>query len=131
MAKTKTFKIGADGTVTGLHYDDFDLGFLGKKQIGRASEIQFEEDTQHFYVDLPQLSGDGRPNFLMGFEGYDGARAFEVMILETAALSQIEPGFTAEFYWMGTHCRDRFNAGEREPFRWVKPEGKSPCVETR
>lgn len=131
MAKTKTVTIGADGTVSGLHYDDFDLGFLGKKKIGRASEIQFDEDTQKFFVELPQLKGARVPNFLAGFSGYDGARAFEVMVLETAIMSGVEPAFTGEFYWLGSHVRTKFNEGEREPFRWKMPADKVACESLR
>lgn len=127
MAQTKVFTIQPDGTASGLHYDEFDLGFLGKKEIGRASEILFDEDKQTFYVELPQLQcrfapvyrDPRRPWFLEGFPGYDQARKFEVMILETCAWSMVEPAYAADFYALGTMVRRCFDDGQTEPFKWV------------
>ena len=119
MGKTATFHVSPDGQVTGLHYDDLDLGFLGKKEIGRASEILFDDGSQTFYIQLPQLTGQNQPRFLLGFSGYDVARAFEVMLLETCAISQVKPAYDGGFYRLANDVRARFDKGDREIERWV------------
>ena len=126
MGRTATFHVSPDGTISGLHYDDLDLGFLGPKRIGRASEILFDDEAQTFYVELPQLSGGHvLPGFLQGFSGYDVARAFEVMLLETCAISQMNPSYEGALYKLGTQTRARFDQGDREIKRW---NGKSNGV---
>ena len=117
--KTATFHVSPSGKLTGLHYDDLDMGFLGKKQIGRASEILFDEEHQSFYIQLPQMvGGHSLPSFLRGFRGYDEARQFEVMVLETAAISQVKIGYEGAFYRMANECRSRFDGGDSQVERW-------------
>jgi len=68
------------GVVSGLHFDELDLGFLGDKKIGRASSIEFDEETQSFLV-LPAgkvSTVEQATNFI----GYDNAREFEVEWLQ-------------------------------------------------
>lgn len=126
MSDTMVIGISGGGVVRGLHYDKFDLRFLGPKQIGRASEILFDEPEQAFYIALPQLEHRSppiyrnplRPGFLTGFRGYDEARMFEVMILETCALNRIGPGYERDFYALGNECRTRFDKGDTGVFKW-------------
>ena len=42
-----------DGTVSGMHFDEFDLGFLGKKTVRRASEIIHNPETDLWDILLP------------------------------------------------------------------------------
>lgn len=84
------------GAVHAMHRDQFGLGFLGKQQIERASEILFNEGTQKWAVHLPiRLHGEiikwhAVPE-AEGFDGYNEARGFEVQWLERCALAGIEP----------------------------------------
>ena len=107
-----------NGTVRALHYDDMDLGFVGPKQIGRASEIRFDEISQTFWVDLPQLTSDSHPAFLLRFNGYDEARRFEVFLLETCALNHVNPAYEGTFYRLAHEVRTRFDQGSEEVFKW-------------
>lgn len=73
-----TFK--PSGVVTALHMDEFDLGFLGDKKIGRASTIEFDESRQSFFV---LIDGESTPPEISRyFKGYDIARGFEVEWLQ-------------------------------------------------
>ena len=80
--------IGAQGKVEALHFDEFDLGFLGEKKISRASEIHFNEDTQLWDIILPGLS---KPNTMavQGFKSYNIARGFEVEWLQGCRKAQV------------------------------------------
>jgi hypothetical protein len=88
----------ATGEVTAMHRDEFSLGFLGKQQIERASEIKFNEETQKWDIYLPQPEDGPYPGMQwvtcaegMGFAEYNGARRFEVLWLETCALYSVNP----------------------------------------
>ena len=76
-AQEIVINIGPDGSASGLHFDEFDLGFLGKKEISRASEIFFNDMTQKWDVVLP---GNSNPvsDDAKGFATYEAARHFEV-----------------------------------------------------
>jgi hypothetical protein len=79
-----------DGSVYGLHFDEFDLGFLGKKSIKRASDLVFNEDTQLWDIHLPEAFGpvcDG----VSGFPSYKAARDFEVEWLQQCMLEKCAP----------------------------------------
>ena len=78
-----------DGTVEGLHFDQFDLGFLGPKTVTRASEIVYNEATQLWDVVLPGQSKAF--NAVTGFSGYDIARRFEVEWLQGCRKEGIPP----------------------------------------
>lgn len=78
--------ISPTGLVSGLHFDEFDLGFLGDKKIGRASSINFDESDQSFYV---LITGETNPpEVARGFSGYDIARNFEVEWLQACMKAQ-------------------------------------------
>jgi len=70
------------GTVEGLHHDEFDLKFLGRKIVGRASEIFHDADSDTWYVLLPhQVEMGDSYSAARGFVSYDQARRFEVVWL--------------------------------------------------
>lgn len=79
------------GTAEGLHHDRFDLGFLGHKTITRASEIEFDEQSQSFYVRLPGQAVDAVSAACRGFSGYDVARQFEVAWLNACRQAGVDP----------------------------------------
>ncbi len=84
----------ATGMVTAMHRDAFDLGFLGKQSVSRASEIKFNEDTQLWDVYLPVDYHRMQWHAIdaaCGFAGYNEARQFEVKWLENCALNSVEP----------------------------------------
>jgi hypothetical protein len=83
------FTVTGEGVVSGLHFDTFDLGFLGKKQVQRASEIMFNDATQLWDVLLP---GQATPHAdACGFASYNVARLFEVEWLQSCASKQVNP----------------------------------------
>lgn len=97
--KEIVINIAEDGPVTALHFDEFDLGFLGQKKVERASEILFNEDSQDWRIEIPDLT-PRNPAFsgtppdvytISGFSGYDVARAFEVDFLQACMKRNVSP----------------------------------------
>lgn len=93
MDKQFVINIETSGKTHGLHFDEFDLGFLGDKRISRASSIEFDEEAQSFFV-LP--AGYDKPNSIAtGFSGYDVARDFEVEWLQACMMAgKVQPHST-------------------------------------
>ena len=83
------FSFNPNGCVIGLHFDEFDLGFLGNKEVYRASEIFFNENTQSWSVKLPQQ--DKPFEVCTDFDSYDEARNFEVLWLQECMKVQTDP----------------------------------------
>ncbi len=79
------------GEVEALHRDQFNLGFLGKQKIERASDIKFNEDTQAWTIWLLGKYGPMTNEAAEGFETYDQARDAEVAWLEYSAMNGFEP----------------------------------------
>ena len=86
----KVISVTPSGALKGLHFDDFDLGQFGKKQVERASEIFWDDMNQTWNVLLPDQSIP----FLSasGFASYEIARDFEVAWLQECALQGIKAG---------------------------------------
>lgn len=86
-----------EGGAQGMHFDAFDLGFLGKKKVTRATEIQHNETTQLWDIILPQntmpCSTEPFPccTEVTGFTGYDVARRFEVEWIQAARMASVDP----------------------------------------
>ncbi|MCK5307057.1 MAG: hypothetical protein KAJ73_00460 [Zetaproteobacteria bacterium] len=78
------------GPVEGMHFDQFDLNFLGKKKVTRASEIFHNGDSDKWDIILP---GDDFPccEAATGFPGYDTARQFEVNWLQECRKIEVAP----------------------------------------
>jgi hypothetical protein len=78
-----------DQGVEAMHFDRFNLGFLGKMHITRASEIFFNDDTQDWEIKLP---GQDTPfKSAVGFKTYEDARDFEVEWLQECRKHGINP----------------------------------------
>ena len=92
MAKPEEIVIDINpvGKTEAMHFDDFDLEFLGAKHISRASEIFHNEGTQKWDIILP---GTIAPvcEAVQGFKGYDVARNFEVSWLQACRKSRVQP----------------------------------------
>lgn len=84
------FDVGVDGSVEGLHHDEFPLQFLGKAKVVRASEIIFNEDSQLWDVILPGASQPACES-CAGFPSYNTARQFEVSWLNACRVSAVRP----------------------------------------
>lgn len=87
----------SDGSAQAMHRDQFPLGFLGRMEVVRASEIKFNEETQLWDIFLPETSGDSAqaewkcvPESC-GFPEYDYARKIEVAWLDGCRLAGVEP----------------------------------------
>jgi hypothetical protein len=88
-----TIDFAEDGTVEAMNRDEFNIGFLGKQSIQRASEIKFNEATQSWNICLPD--DDDRCWVAIpeatGFASYNVARDVEVFWLETARRVGVNP----------------------------------------
>lgn len=89
MSKEIVIDCNSNGTVEGLHFDAFDLGFLGRKHVERASEIFHNAETDLWDILLPS-QGRAYPE-VQGFSGYDTARRFEVLWLQDCRKLSIDP----------------------------------------
>lgn len=83
----------SDGSAQSMHRDEFNLGFLGRQEIVRASEIKFDTATQRWNILVPCES---TAEFICtdeacGFAGYDEARQMEVKWLDGCRLVGISP----------------------------------------
>lgn len=100
--------IGQGGQTSALHMDEFPLSFLGRMEIGRASTIDFNPETQLFDVSLKdatnyivdnntvyhRIGGGyqcGYPEAACGFTGYDEARRFEVDWIQECRKLGVDP----------------------------------------
>lgn len=85
---------GEDGSAESLHIDKFDLGFLGKKQITRATDIRFEDETQDWSIYLLDAKGEN-PTLshkeCKGLSSYEVARAVEVAWLNLCRVNDTDP----------------------------------------
>jgi hypothetical protein len=81
--------IGPAGSAHAMHFDDFDLGFLGDKQVERASEIVYSTASGLWNI---ILAGETHPvPEAKGFAGYEVARRFEVEWFQEARESGVPP----------------------------------------
>ncbi len=85
--------IGPTGSVEAMHRDAFNLDFLGKQTIQRASDIRFDSDTQKWDIFLAHGCTDEfvGVNEAKGFATYEEARKMEVRWLEMARLHSVSP----------------------------------------
>jgi hypothetical protein len=82
--------INPTGKVEGMHFDQFDLGFLGDKRVERASEIMHNSTTQKWDIVLPGMTLPVCDS-VQGFDGYDTARNFEVSWLQACRKEAVHP----------------------------------------
>lgn len=92
MEKEIIIDINPTGKTSGLHFDEFPLGFLGEQVIGRASEIFFNGEKQNWEVILPGEKEAIEP--ATGFTSYNGARKFEVDWLQACMKANVHPSCT-------------------------------------
>lgn len=86
------YDFSPEGKVEGMHHDCFSLGFLGTQKIQRASDIRFNEETQQWDIWLFSSDEWQAPTAsLQGFAGYDAARRFEVLALNTCRKLGLRP----------------------------------------
>jgi hypothetical protein len=81
------------GQVESLHIDQFDLGFLGKKSIQRATDIVYDEAKETWGIYLLDDEGHRKPpvHGSSGFATYETARKVEVGWLNLCRLNDIDP----------------------------------------
>lgn len=83
---------GADGKVGAMHNDAFNLSFLGKRTIKRASDIVFNPESDKWDI----FMNDGTGAFVLtsdslkGFDDYEQARKFEVNWLNACRMQGID-----------------------------------------
>lgn len=79
MPKNKEIVIDINpaGAASGMHFDEFDLGFLGDKDIQRASDIKWNRQFAWWEI---IVTGHDEPvgHAACGFITYEDARHFEV-----------------------------------------------------
>lgn len=90
MKKELVIDLKADGTAQAMHMDSFDLGFLGDKQVNRASDILWDEEAQGWGI---VVAGNHLPvsEAVCGFTGYEEAREFEVLWFQACRKAQVDP----------------------------------------
>jgi hypothetical protein len=91
MQQEMIMNVGPQGQVTGLHFDEFPLGFLGPMEIGRASEILWDETDQSWFVTIPGQSIADVSDAASGFTTYKAARQFEVEWLQGCMKEGVDP----------------------------------------
>lgn len=96
-----------EGTVEAMHRDRFDLGFLGRQSIHRASDIRFNEDAQSWDIWLAKGDTFVPVEQATGFESYDDARRMEVRWLEFCRLHDLSP-FSPEGRNLVVVLREKF-----------------------
>lgn len=92
--------IAPNGRVSGMHRDEFNLNFLGKQTITRASELTHNPDSQRWEIRLPPASGaENTPTAQWpviaqcgDFASYNEARDFEVSWMNECRKQGVEPG---------------------------------------
>lgn len=91
MNKEFVIDFNNGGSAQGMHFDEFDLGFLGKKHIERASEIFHDETDDSWKIILPGQDANNVAPACKGFTGYDVARRFEVDWLQACRKQGFDP----------------------------------------
>jgi hypothetical protein len=84
------------GEVEAMHNDKFDLSFLGRQSIERATEIKFDQASQKWAIWFPKSwphigGGYFQVGSATGFATYEGARAVEVEWLNSCRLLGFRP----------------------------------------
>ncbi|ALT58024.1 hypothetical protein FDG94_gp031 [Pseudomonas phage SM1] len=90
--KSLVLSFSPNGEVSGLHIDKFDLGFLGRKEIRRATEILFREKEQDWEIVVLDEFGTRVSGWALqkGFTSYERARDVEVAWLNLCRLNHVE-----------------------------------------
>lgn len=98
--ETRVINFEATGRVEAMHSDDFDLSFLGRRSVHRASDIKFDSSGDCWDI----FMNDGTGAFtvtapdIANFDTYENARKFEVKWLNECRLRQVGPTS-----WYGLH----------------------------
>lgn len=89
MKKTQVFKV-KNGTMETLHKGFLDLRKLGPITMRRSSEIEFDENTQKFYIRFlePELEWMNETQREFLFDTYELAVEEEVRIINQARLQR-------------------------------------------
>jgi hypothetical protein len=83
-----------EGGAEALHIDKFDLGFLGKKHITRATDIKFDDEGQTWTIYLLDKNGENPELAWKGCKGlpsYEVARSVEVAWLNLCRVNGVNP----------------------------------------
>lgn len=93
-SKERVIDIGPDGTVSGLHFEDFPLQDMGKAVIKRATDIKWRTEGECWDIVLLDDNGAALhhyPKHLSGFDGYEAAREHEVAFLQACRVEEVGP----------------------------------------
>lgn len=101
MYKGHVIDFRPDGSVQAMHNDRFDLAFLGRQKVERATEIKFNESTQRWgiwvhrddhHINFATMSPFNPPvENADGFLSYEKARQVEVSWLNACRLEGCAP----------------------------------------
>lgn len=80
-----------NGEVEAMHRDTFNLAFLGKQSIKRASDIRYDEATQDWAIFVAVGEEFQEVPEARGFETYEEARKMEVRWFEYCRLHSLAP----------------------------------------
>lgn len=81
----------SDGRVAGLHMDQFDLSFLGRKTVKRQTDILFDPDTQQWGIHYLDEGASTYIKEIGTCPTYEEARKREVEWLNRCRLQGVPP----------------------------------------
>lgn len=107
--------ITQQGEAEALHMDEFDLFFLGKAKVTRASHIIFDVFSQSWFILLPDQEEPF--DVLTGFKKYGEARDFEVDWLQECRKQGINP-LSKEGEQIAIECKKKCPSPKQRAFSW-------------
>lgn len=102
MEKEIVINFKPDGSADAMHFDGFNLAFLGDRDVTRASELIFNPETQRWDIHLvthhksksgkrtTSVTHDPVPE-AQGFSSYEECRSIEVRWLQACRVECVEP----------------------------------------
>lgn len=108
MTQQMVISVDTSGRVESMHFDNFNLAFLGKREIKRASDITFDPNSGTWDI----FMNDGTGAFtktapdISGFSDYEEARRFEVKWLNECRLRGVVATSYYGLYVLAAHLRN-------------------------
>ena len=121
MSEHHVMTIKSDGETSMLQSDKFDIRFLGRMKMERASNIVFDYDDQMYRILIAEREDEKHPDELRNFPLYDEAKTFEVMYLQSARLLNLDP-LSEPMHAIAPTIRGAWEMGRRKPFDALEVE---------
>lgn len=115
MSEHHVMTIKSDGEISMLQSDKFDIRFLGKMVMERASNIVFDYDDQMYRILIAEREDEPHPDELRRFPLYEDAKSFEVMYLQSARMCNYDP-LSPVMAALAPDIRAAWQQGRRKPY---------------